>query len=66
MGNITVFFKDGYVIGSCPTGQEKEWANGIKGHKEEYDRTKASTDDRWHAWARARCTQSESYAQSLL
>ena len=67
MGNITVFFKNGHVIGSCAAGHESDWVNGMKGErKQEYDSTKASTDERWHAWAKARCTQSESYAQSLL
>lgn len=67
MGAITIFFKNGRVIGSCGAGNESEWANGHKREKQiEYDKTISSTDDKWHEWARIRCHKSESEAQKAL
>jgi len=67
MGDITIFFKDGHVIGSCPVGHEQEWVQPGKGRESQsYNSTKRSTDECWHNWARARVHVSEEIAQREL
>ena len=67
MGVITIFFKNGRVVGSCPVGSEESWKQHKKENKKiDYDTTKESTDYQWKQWAKKRITESEADAQSVL
>ena len=73
MGDITVFWKSGKIIGTCSAGKESDWLNPEKLEREKPDRQTSSTDERWHQYARARAEKnnggggmSESDAQRCL
>lgn len=59
-GAITVFFKEGQLVGACTRGQEDSWiatnertGSGATSH----DSIKNSTRDRWNAYVRHRADQ---------
>ena len=55
MGAITIFWKNGLPVGTCPAGQEVQFLNPDKGMQSERpDRQTSSTDERWQKWAWAR------------
>lgn len=69
MGDITIFFKSGRVIGSCPVGQERNWIHAREEAgmpSQQYDSMKKSTDERWYNCVRVRCHASEDVAQQEL
>ncbi len=56
MGKITIFISQGQPIGTCPSGEEKQFLNSGKklGHLPDDLTQKSSTDERWYAYARHR------------
>jgi hypothetical protein len=64
---ITVFFDNGIPCGTCPQGQENEWLNGINGENRiRHSSQRASTEGKWHEYARRCCHMNQRAAAAVL
>jgi hypothetical protein len=54
MQAITIFWKDGNIIGACQAGHESEFGGFPDKQQRKYDYTTSSTEERWQAYAKHR------------